>query len=110
MVDATDRLVATASDTVALLTAALEQEPQHAEARGTLASYYYDRFVEAETQGDREGSNFHRRSVELYHDGKYTRELRGDGTLRLTSEPAAAEVTLYELVEASPAKTAGAAD
>ena len=37
--------------------------------------------------------------VAQYHGGKYARELRGDGTLTLTSQPPGAEVWLHEQVE-----------
>ena len=39
------------------------------------------------------------RTLAQYHGGKYARELAGDGSLTLTSEPPGAEVWLYELVD-----------
>ena len=37
-----------------------------------------------------------------YHNGKYARELKGDGSLTLRSDPPGAEVWLYELLEEGP--------
>ena len=89
--DAERRLVARAAGVVATLEGALAHDPTHAVGREALADYYWDRFRDAEAAIDDKGRDFNAERVALYHDGKYVRELRGDGTLTLTSDPAGAE-------------------
>jgi len=87
------------SDAVESLSKALGHDGSLVAARRSLADLYFRRFVDAELEGDRNGWRYFRRLVETYHDGRYDRELRGDGSLELLSEPAGAEVVLHELVE-----------
>ena len=93
------KLVELSSEVVTTLTAALEQGAEHAGAREALADFYWDRFADAEASQDEETRDFYERLVARYHDGRYARELQGDGSLTLTSEPQEAEVWLHELVE-----------
>ena len=48
---------------------ALGFEEDNPRARELLADYYWDRFLDAETEGDREGLAFFRARVATYHDG-----------------------------------------
>ena len=57
------------------------------------------RLEEAEPRGDLDGVGFFSELVATYHDGKYSRQLAGDGSLSLRSEPAGAEVCVHRLVE-----------
>ena len=84
---------------VAQLTTAVGLETENRTARGALSELYWERFLEAELRSDERGMAYFRPLVEVYHDGKYTRELEGDGSLTLDSAPGGAEVWLYEYVE-----------
>jgi len=81
------------------LAEALAFELEHDGARRMLADYYWDRFREAEAAADARGVELYGNQVHAYHDGKYADELRGDGSLTLTSDPPGADVWLFELVE-----------
>jgi len=70
---------------VAALEGALAFESENATARGLLADYYYDRLRDAEKRSDEDGVLFHSQRVSAYHDGKYARELKGDGSLTCLS-------------------------
>jgi serine/threonine-protein kinase len=93
------RLAEASADVVSALEAALAFEPEHAEARGLLADYYWGRFRQAEEARDTENQVLFRKQVASYHDGRYARELLGHGSLALTSHPPGAEVTLFALTE-----------
>jgi len=90
------QLVRTSSELITTLVGALEQQADHSGAREALADYYWDRFCDAESNQNQEMQGFFADLVAAYHDGKYARELQGDGSLALTSEPSGAEVLLYE--------------
>jgi hypothetical protein len=109
VVGARKKLARAASETVTTLSAALGFEPGNAGAREALADYYRDRFREAEARHDAEQVEFYGDLVAEYHGGKYERELRGDGSLELTTEPAGAEVWLCPLEEDGPVLVDGAA-
>ena len=94
-------LTATASSVVGTLGEALAFEEDNATARTLLADYYWDRFLAAEKRSDPDDTAYFGKLVSQYHDGKYSRELEGDGSLSLTSDPAGAEVWLYDLLEES---------
>ncbi len=94
-------MVRLSSETLSTLQAALAFERQNATAREALADYYWDRLLVSEAGGDGEGVAFHSGLVAAYHDGKYSRELSGDGSFTLESDPPGAEVELYDLVEKS---------
>jgi serine/threonine-protein kinase len=88
-----------ASRVVATLTEALGFDPEHAEARGALADYYWSRLLEAEAQRQAEDVAFFAELTSAYHDGKYARELTGAGSLELETDPPGAEVWLHEQLE-----------
>jgi len=96
---ARDRVVEVSSEVVSLLSEAIGFEDDNARAREQFADYYWDRFQEAERRYDRRTSDFYRRLIAKHDRGKYARQLKGDGSVTLTSDPAGAEVWLYELVE-----------
>ncbi|HJS74650.1 MAG TPA: bifunctional serine/threonine-protein kinase/formylglycine-generating enzyme family protein, partial [Vicinamibacteria bacterium] len=90
-----------ASEVVMSLSAALGHDPSHPEARRLMAEYYWDRFRDAEQRRDFASRDFFGKLVSSFHDGRYTRELRGDGTIRIDSRPAGAEVTFSRFEEKS---------
>ena len=92
-------LAEAASEVVMTLSAALGHDPAHPDARRLMAEFYWDRFGEAEQRRDFAGRDFFGKLVSSFHDGRYSRELRGDGTLGLDSSPARASVTLYRFEE-----------
>jgi serine/threonine-protein kinase len=92
-------LAEAASEVVMTLSAALGHDPAHPDVRRFMAEFYWDRFREAERRRDFAGRDFFGKLVSSFHDGRYARELRGDGTLLLDSAPAGAEVTLYRFEE-----------
>ena len=93
------RLAQLASDVVGTLGEALAFEPENATARGLLADWYWDRFREAEAEGRHADRDYFGALVARYHDGKYARELLGEGTLTLVTDPPGAAAVLWELVE-----------
>jgi eukaryotic-like serine/threonine-protein kinase len=88
-----------ASEVVMTLSAALGHDPAHPDARRLMAEFYWDRFRDAEARRDVASRDFFGKLVASFHDGRYTRELRGDGTLRIDSTPAGASVTFYRFEE-----------
>lgn len=99
----TSRLLnVTATDVVGVLGEALAFDAANATARGLLADYYWDRFVDAEARNRPDAIEYFSRLVGRYHDGRYARELTGDGSLEVSTEPGGATVKLYELVEEGP--------
>ena len=97
--NARDSLVRTSGQVVATLTEALGFDKENKTARELLADHYWDRLVEAEEARRPREAAVYEDLIAKYHDGKYARELRGDGSLALSSTPAGAEVWLYDLVE-----------
>jgi serine/threonine-protein kinase len=92
-------LAEAASEVVMSLSAALGQDPEHPEARRSMAEFYWDRFQDAERRRDFESRDYFAKLVASFHDGRYTRELRGEGSLQLATSPPEAQVTLYRLEE-----------
>jgi serine/threonine-protein kinase len=92
-------LAEAASEVVMALSAALGHDPAHPDARRLMAEFYWDRFREAEQRRDFASRDFFGKLVSSFHDGRYSRELRGDGTLHIDSAPKGAEVTLYRFEE-----------
>jgi serine/threonine-protein kinase len=92
-------LAEAASEVVMTLSAALGHDPAHPDARRLMAEFYWDRFREAEQRRDFASRDFFGKLVGSFHDGRYARELRGDGTLLLDSAPAGAAVTFYRFEE-----------
>jgi len=90
------------ADVVETLEQVLEYQEDHARARELLGDYYWDRFRKAELERDEDEQEFYRKRVARYHDGKYARELEGDGSLELTSDPPGAEVWLSEYLQEGP--------
>jgi len=82
-----------------LLTDALAHVPDHPEIRRELAELFWPRFLEAEKAQHRLETVTYRKLVERFHDGRYSRELDGRGSLELQVEPSHAELTLHPLVE-----------
>ena len=78
---------------------ALEQEPENAGAREGLADLYWSQFRIAEEGQDESDFQYYGDLVRTYHDGKYRRELAGDGSITISTEPAGAEVYLYRYEE-----------
>jgi len=101
------QLVESSADSVETLERALEYDGDNATARELLADYYWSRFEQAEEQADEDERDFFTQRVRRYHDGKYARELTGDGSLALSSIPAGAEVWLHEYVSEGPVLVAG---
>lgn len=97
--DTRQALVARSAEVVSVLGAALAFSSDEPGAREALADYYWDRLQEAEENLQEDDVAFYANLVAAYHDGKYERELRGDGSLTLVSDPPGAEVRLYELRE-----------
>ena len=104
LIEAEDRVTAArrelselASTVVGTLERALAFESENATAREAMADYYWNRFQEAERSGREEDQAFFARRVLEYHDGKYDRELGGEGTLTLDSDPPGADVTLHRI-------------
>ena len=92
-------LVESASRAVTTLTEALGFDPEHRDAREMLADYYWSRLLESEAADQPGDIAFFSKLTAAYHDGKYARELSGDGSLELTSDPPGAEVWLHDFVE-----------
>ena len=88
-----------ASEVVMTLSAALGQDQEHAEARRLMADFYWERFLEAESRHDLEGRDFFEKLLRSFRDGRYEKELEGVGSIRLTSTPPGATVTLHRLEE-----------
>ena len=104
LVEAEDRVAAArrelselASSVVGTLEKALAFESENGAAREALADYYWNRFREAEREGREEDQAFLARRVVEYHDHKYDRELEGEGSLTLNSNPSGATVVLQRL-------------
>ncbi len=88
-----------ASEVVMILSAALGHDPAHPDARRLMAEFYWDRFRDAEERRDFASRDFFVKLVSSFHDGRYIRELRGDGNLQIDSTPAGASVTLFRFEE-----------
>ena len=88
-----------ASEVVMTLSAALGQDQEHGEARRLMADFYWERFLEAESRHDLEGRDFFEKLLRSFRDGRYEKELEGVGSIRITSTPPGATVTLHRLEE-----------
>ncbi len=71
-------------------------EPDHKQARKTLADYYFRLFQEAEDKNEIQDSEFYKTQVEFFDDGDLQEALKGDGTLTIETAPPGAELTLYK--------------
>ena len=93
-------LARAASDIVMKASAALGQDDEHPEAREVMAEFYWDRFREAEATEDHAKRDYYRTLVAAFHDGRYDKELRGDGVFRLSVDTAdSTRVSLFEMEE-----------
>jgi len=99
---ASRRVTAIATEVVGTLSEALAFERDNARGRQLLATYYWGRRVEAEERGDVDEVDYLGQLVARYHDGAFARELSGEGSLGLVSNPPGAEVWLSHLVEEGP--------
>ena len=71
---------------------ALSQDPGNGEARDFLAGVYFERFEDAERQGDRPGQAFYEERVRAYDRGHHATRLSGSGALTLVTDPPGATV------------------
>jgi len=92
-------LIDLSTDVLGVLTEALGFERENSAARELLADYYWDRLEEAEKASEPDEAEFYTRLVRRYHDGKYARQLSGEGSLSLVIEPPGARVFLDRLNE-----------
>src|SRR5215203_1725238 len=92
---AREELGTVAAETVVVLSEAMTIPEERMAAREALADYYWDRFLEAEANQDFSAHKYFGALVAAYHNGKYRRELTGDGFLSLGTDPPGAEITLY---------------
>jgi len=81
------------------LHSAIDVDENCGEARQSLATLYWDRFVEAEGAGNEDDMTLYRGLVERYHDGHYEAQLEGKGSLQIHSEPPGAQVVMYRVEE-----------
>ena len=104
-----DRVMRAAADVVSSLNDALAFDEDNSSARAALADYYWLQLTEAEAEQRSDEVDFYAELVGKHDGGRYARELAGDGTLRLDSEPTGAEVWLAEQVERGHRLVAGTA-
>lgn len=78
------------------LHAALALDPTHADARAALADLFVDRLTRAEAMGAAGADDvaYWSARIAACDDGRHRRRLRGEGTLRITTEPPNARVRL----------------
>lgn len=81
------------------LHAALNLDPDAMPIHACLADLYQDRMRRAEARGDGEGASIAEVLLRAHDRGRYAGWLRGEGTLRLRTSPAGAQVTLFPWVE-----------
>jgi serine/threonine-protein kinase len=97
--DARARLATTGSSLVMTLAGALGHDESHSEARAVMADYFLEQLLEAEERHDLRNVRYFGQIAAAFDDGRHAAELKGDGSLALTSDPPGAEVWLYEFVE-----------
>jgi eukaryotic-like serine/threonine-protein kinase len=85
------------AEAIRLLDGALIAEEDNAAARGVLIDLWGKRLGEAEQSAQAEDAEFALAMLQRYDDGRATALIRGDGRLRLTSEPTGAAVHLCRL-------------
>ncbi len=89
----------TLNDALTHLRHAVELQSDHAEARATLADYYWEQLRQAEWQGRIDDAWINRQLVTEYHGGRLAAELEGMAALSLLSVPAGARVTVHAYTE-----------
>ena len=75
---------------------ALSHDPNNLSARQGLADLYWTRFEESEQRDDDSETEFYRRRLQTYDDGRYTKLLTGEGRLTIESNPDEAEIYLHQ--------------
>ncbi|MFN7972342.1 MAG: SUMF1/EgtB/PvdO family nonheme iron enzyme [Acidobacteriota bacterium] len=90
------------ADTIAKLVQAIDAAPDNRKAKESIADLCYRRMIELETAGRFEEMASYQALVESYHEGKYARELQGDGAMTFISEPPGAHVYLATYVSRGP--------
>ena len=78
---------------------ALGHVPEMDEARRALADLYWERFEDAESEGDRGTATYFQGLVRQFNDGQYDDLLEGMATLGLETHPSAAPATLFRYAE-----------
>jgi formylglycine-generating enzyme required for sulfatase activity/tRNA A-37 threonylcarbamoyl transferase component Bud32/tetratricopeptide (TPR) repeat protein len=79
---------------------AIGLDPKNKTARENLAHLYWERFLEAETEGDPEGMTIYEQLVHTYDDAnRFKHLLEREGRLTLTSDPTGAELYLFRYEE-----------
>ncbi len=76
---------------------ALAYEPDNKTARQGLARLYWTRLEEAEERGDSFEALYYKNLVARNNTGAFDEQLRGDGQLKITTEPPGLEVELERL-------------
>jgi len=77
----------------------LSHDGTDAEARGALSRIYYDKYTAAETHQNQEEMAYYKALVLTFDDGYYENLLTQEGTLTLTTSPAAGAYYLYRFIE-----------
>ena len=87
------------NESTAFLHSAIHVDENHAAAKETLAGLYWERFEEAERDGNSDDMIIYRGLVERYHEGKFARLLAGIGTVTIDTDPVGATVKVVRMVE-----------
>ncbi len=77
------------------LSAALTAWPESSRARRALGELYLERFLRADTEGNRADAIFYSGLIEQVNDGHFDRILKGNGTLSITTDPGGARMALH---------------
>ncbi|MEI6128153.1 MAG: SUMF1/EgtB/PvdO family nonheme iron enzyme, partial [Pseudomonadota bacterium] len=77
----------------------LSLDSENREARTALAKIYYDKFREAELARSSGDMAYYKELIFAFDDGTYTGLLEKEGTLSITTNPAADSFYLYRFVE-----------
>ncbi len=87
------------AEVLQLLRAALQHDPENAEAHGRLATLARREVLDAEARGEPREVKRWMRMLAQHDDGTHAPFLAGMGEVALTSEPSGAEVALHRFVE-----------
>jgi len=79
----------------------LSHDGENKEARKALSQIYYGKYTEGEAQQDRKEMAYYMALVLTFDDGHYRQLLEKDGTLTLTTTPAADAYYMYRFMEGS---------
>jgi serine/threonine-protein kinase len=80
---------------VQVFRSALADDPGNEEAREGLCGLYWDRFVDAEADADRASTIHYAALLRQVDSGAYQARLRGDGRLRVETDPPGARALLF---------------